>query len=121
MNDEKRYRECVAEITDVLQRYDMAGAITVVHKQGSMFKYMFPSWSCIRFEGSQLRFRAHHSEYPSQEAQRQAVELSTHIVLQIRDIAAQTFGMFDNVAKMLEEKFDIEHRPFHDFDPEREQ
>jgi hypothetical protein len=32
MGESKRYRDCMAEINAVLQRYDMAGAVTVVDK-----------------------------------------------------------------------------------------
>lgn len=122
MNDiaDKPYRECVAEIVGVLKKYDMAGAVTVVSKERAMFKYHFPTWSCIILGEDQLRFRAKRSEYPSVEEQHEAVELSTHIVLQMRDIAAQTFEVMETIHKALAEKFDIEHVSGADFDPERE-
>lgn len=119
--DDKRYRECMAELVGVLQKYDMAGALTVVSKERAMFRYVFPTWSCMQIKGSELRFRAKRADYPSAEAQRQAVELSTHIVLQMRDISLQTLAMCDQLAQTLEEKFDITHKPYADFDPEREQ
>lgn len=120
MAEDKRYRQCVAEIAGVLQKYDMAGAITVVSKERAMFRYVFPTWGCISINGSELRFRAKREDYPSSEAQHEAVELSTHIVLQMRDIAAQTFTMCEHIHKQLAEKFEIEHDAFADFDPERE-
>jgi len=119
--DDKKYRECMAEVASILKKYDMAGALTVISKERAMFRYMFPTWSCISIENDQLRFRAKRADYPSAEAQRQAVELSTHIVLQMRDIAAQTFAMCEGIEKKLKEKFNIEHTSFADFDPEREQ
>lgn len=121
MTDDKRYRECMAEIIGILQKYDMAGAITVISKDRAMFKYHFPTWSCISLNGNELRFRAKRTEYPSEKTQHEAVELSTHIVLQMRDIAAQTYVMGESIEKALREKFDIEHKPFADFDPERNQ
>jgi hypothetical protein len=121
MTNNKRYRECMAEIVSVLQKYDMAGAITVVDKERAMFRYQFPSWSCIVLGEDQLRFRAKREDYPSPEAQKQAIELSAHIVLQIRDIAANTFDLMEKIHGALAEKFEIEHKPFKDFDPERSQ
>lgn len=117
---DKRYRECMAEITAALQKYDMAGAITIVDKGRSMFKYHFPTWSCIILGEDHLRFRAKREDYPSKEAQREAVELSTHIVLQIRDIAAQTFDLMSKIEKGLAERFEIDHTPYSDFDPEHD-
>src|SRR5215475_4761810 len=106
--DDKRYRECVAEITAVLQKHDMAGAITVVSQERAMFKYVFPSWSCITLDGNQLRFRAKRADYPDRGEHQQAIELSAHIIMQIRDIAAQTFGMFELIGKQLEEQVGLE-------------
>ena len=119
--DDKRYRECVAEISAVLQKYDMAGAITVVSKERAMFKYMFPTWSCIKIEDGGIRFRAKREDFPSIEIQRETVELSAHIVMQMRDIAAQTFGMCQTIGIALKEQVGMEHQPGFDFDPEHEQ
>lgn len=118
---EKKYWECVLEIEAVLKKHDMAGAITVVSKERAGFKYHFPTWSCINLSETELRFRSKLEDYPSREAQHQATELSVHIILQMRDIAAQTFHMCETINKKLEEKMEIEHHPFADFDPERTQ
>ena len=117
---DKRYRECMAEIVAVLKKYDMAGAICIVDKERSMFRYQFPSWSCIILGDESLRFKAKREDYPSREAQKEAVTLSAHILLQFRDVAAQTFHMMSKIQASLEEHFEIEHKPFQDFDPERE-
>ena len=119
--DDRRYRECMAEIVGVLMKYDMAGAISVVSKERAMFRYDFPTWSCVTLEHDGVRFRAKREDFPSLEAQHQTVELSAHIILQMRDIAAQTFVMTEHIEKALHAHFDIEHEPYADFDPERQQ
>jgi hypothetical protein len=112
----------MAEISAVLAKYDMAGAVTIVSKERAMFKYQFPTWSCIKLEGDgRIRFRAKRSEFSSLEAQRETVELSAHIIMQMRDIAAQTFSMCQTIGDSLKEKVGMVHEPFHDFDPEYEQ
>jgi hypothetical protein len=118
---DKRYRECMAEIMGILQKYDMAGAVTIVDKERSMWKFHFPTWSCIMLGEDHIRFRAKREDYPSKDAQHEAVTLSAHIILQIRDIAAQTFGMMKHMGEKLEDTFEIEHHPYKDFDPERDQ
>ena len=117
---EKRYRECVAEIMDVLKRYDMAGAIAVVDKERCMFKYHFPTWSVISLGADHVRFKAKREDFPSREAQKEAVELSAHIVMQMRDTAANTFGLMESLGKQLEEQVGMEHTPHADFDPARD-
>jgi hypothetical protein len=119
MTEDKRYRECMAEITHVLRKFDMAGAVTVVAKDRAMFKCTFPTWSCIRVTETEVRFKAKREDYPSKEAQQETVELSVHIIMQMRDIAARTFAFCEQIHQKLGEHFEIEHKPFHDFDPER--
>lgn len=114
----KRYRECMAEIIGVLKKYDMAGAITVVDKERAMFKYHFPTWSVITLGADHIRFRAKREDFPSAEAQKEAVELSAHIIMQMRDIAANTFTLTEHIGRQLREKVGMEHTPGVDFDPE---
>lgn len=115
---DKAYRECMAEIMGVLKKYDMAGAITVVSKERCMFKYIFPEWSVLKIEPNAIRLRAKREDFTTSEDQRRAVELSAHIVMQMRDVAANTFAMMEQFGKMLAEKFGMKHTPNADFDPE---
>lgn len=117
---EKRYRECMAEIIGVLKKYDMAGAVTVVDKDRCMFKYHFPTWSVITIGADHIRFRSKREDFPSLEAQKQACELSAHIVMQMRDVATNTFGIMEHIGRQLVEKLGMVHVPNADFDPERD-
>jgi hypothetical protein len=115
MPDDKRdYSECMAEIIAVLKKYDMAGAITVVSKERAMFKYYFPTWSCILQDEDHIRFRSKRADYPSAEAHRQTAELSAHIVMQMRDIAVKTVAVMEGIGTMLVEKVGIKHTPYDD-------
>jgi hypothetical protein len=118
MND-KPYRDCMAEIIGVLKKYDMAGAITVVSQDRSMFKYHFPTWSCVTVGEDHVRVKAKREDFPSSEAQRRTVELSAHCIMQMRDIAANTFALTEHLGKQLTDKVGMEHVPNADFDPER--
>jgi hypothetical protein len=116
---EKRYREAMAEIEGVLKKYDMAGAITIVDKERAMFKYHFPTWSVITLGEDHVRFRAKREDFPSKDAQKVAVELSAHIIMQMRDIALNTYGLTERLGKILKDKLGMVHVPHADFDPER--
>jgi hypothetical protein len=119
MPEDKRYRECMAEIVGVLKKYDMAGAVTVVSKERAMFKYHFPTWSVIQLGEDHIRFRSKREDFPSKEAQHRATELSAHVLMQMRDIAAQTFELMENMGAKLAHHMKIDHVPSMDFDPER--
>lgn len=120
MSEPKRYRECMVEVLGVLKKYDMAGAITVVDKQRCMFKYHFPTWAAITLTADAIRLKAKREDFASAEDQRRVVELSAHIIMQMRDVAANTFAMMEHIGKQLTEKVGMEHTPHADFDPERD-
>jgi hypothetical protein len=112
---DKRYRECMAEIMGVLKKYDMAGAITVVDKERCMFKYHFPTWTCVEVTETYIRVRMKGTEWPNP---RETSELTAHCLMQMRDIAANTFMMVEKLRPELEEKWGMQHTPNADFDPE---
>lgn len=115
----KKYRECVAEVEAILKKYDMGGAITVISQDRAMFKYVWPTWGCMSFEGhNTIRFKAKREDYPSEEAQYHTMELSVHVIMQMKDIAANTFAMCEEMERKLREHIEIEHKPYADFDPE---
>jgi hypothetical protein len=121
-----RYRECMAEIVAALKKYDMAGAITVVSKERCMFKYHFPTWSVASIEpgpdgtGAGIRLRSKREDFATKEAQKQASELTAHCIMQMRDVAINTLGVTTEIAKVMREKWGMEHEPHADFDPELE-
>jgi len=115
---DKTYRECMAEIVAVLERYDMAGAITIVAKNRAMFRYRFPTWGVIEQEKDHLRFRSRRADFESKDAWHEATELSVHVIMQFRDVAAQTFIMMQDIGNKIAEVVGVEHTPFAEFDPE---
>jgi len=117
----KRYRDCMAEIIGVLKRYDMAGAVTVVDKERAMFRYHFPTWSVISVADDHIRFKSKREDFVSREQQHVCTELSAHIIMQMRDVAANSFMVMDTIGKELQQRIGMEHTSGVDFDPEREQ
>jgi hypothetical protein len=118
MTEDKRYRECMAEIIGVLKKYDMAGAVTVVSQERAMFQLHFPTWGVAKLHGNHLHFRSKREDFPSLEAQKHATELSLHAVLQMRDIAKQTFDTMEHIGAEVAKHIVIEHESGADFDPE---
>ena len=119
MADDKRYRECMAEIIGVLKKYDMAGAITVVDKERAMFKYHFPTWTCVELGEDHLRLRMKAAEHPSKEAVREICTNTAHAIMGMRDIALNTVKLTERIGKIMEEKWGMEHNPNTGYDPER--
>lgn len=117
--DDKQYRECMAEIIGVLKKYDMAGAITVVSKERCMFKYHFPTWTCVILGEDYVRLRSKKEDYPSKDAQHRASELTAHVIMQMGDCASNTLGLVKHLAGIMRDKWGMEHEGGKDFDPER--
>ncbi len=115
---DKRYRECMAEIIGVLKRYDMAGAITVVDKERCMFKYHFPTWTCVVLGETSVRLRMKAAEFPSSEAAHECSKLTAHVIMQMGDCARNTIGLTAHLADIMRDKWGMEHEGGKDFDPE---
>jgi len=122
-----RLKQAMAEIRALCRRYDIGGQITLVSKSHAEFGYFFPTWSVVQPEkgpeGQEgIRIRSFKEYYSSAQAQHDAMEESLHCLYQIRDIAGQTFMMFENLTAQVEEVsgLNIEHQPFHEFEPHQE-
>jgi len=110
----------MAEIIGVLKKYDMAGAVTVVDKNRSMFKYHFPTWTCVELGEDYVRLRMKAAEHPSKEVVHEICTNTAHVIMQMRDIAVNTFDLTKHLGKLMEEKWGMEHVGGVDFDPERD-
>ncbi len=115
---DKPYRDCMAEIIGVLKKYDMAGAVTVVSKERSMFKYHFPKWTCVDLGETSVRLRLKSSDFPSRDAARECAELTAHVIMQMGDCAANTMGLVKHLSEIMRDKWGMEHEGGKDFDPE---
>jgi len=115
---DKPYRDCMAEIIGVLKKYDMAGAITVVSKERSMFKYHFPTWTCVELGETFVRLRSKKEDYASREDQRRVAELTAHVIMQMGDCAGNTMGLVKHLSEIMRDKWGMEHEGGKDFDPE---
>ena len=120
-SDEKRYRECMAEMIGVLKKYDMAGALTVVSQERAMFKYHFPAWTAIELGEDHIRLRLKTSDFANKEAAHRCAELTAHAIMQIGDCAKNTINLVDHLAGMMRDKWGMEHTPNAEFDPELSQ
>lgn len=121
---DKRYRDCMAEIVAVLNKYDMGGHVVVVDKGRTMFRFEWPQWTVLKPEEGGVRIHTKREDYPSHEAQRQACELTAHCVASMRDCLADSFEITHRLFKTLDEAWGIQHErgafdPEIDFTPEK--
>lgn len=116
-NDE--LKRAMEDIKKILKKYDVAGTFTLVSKTHAEFLYHLPSWSVFQWnaEGDGMDIRSKKADFKNKEEQEKILEQSVHIVMQNRDISAQTFDMFDTVYKALEKYIKIEHKSFSGFEP----
>ena len=108
----------MAEIMGVLKRFDMGGAITVVDKERCMFKYHFPTWTCVELGETSVRLRLKASEFPSKADAHRCAELTSHCIMQMGDCAQNTIGLVNHLATIMRDKWGMDHVGGKDFDPE---
>lgn len=115
-------KTAMAQIRAILNEHDIGGAVTLVSPTHCEFYFhLSPSWSICYFNGPELRFRARRRDFTTAEEQQRCVELTVHLIHQIRDMNVQSFTQMERVIDMLKEHFDIDHKPYSGFEPHREQ
>ena len=121
MSHDDNLKKAVEDIKSILRGYDIAGSLALVSKTHSEFLYHFPAWSAVQWNkaGDRLNVENNPKHYANQEELSQRLTQSVHIVMQNRDIAAQTFHMFDTVYESLKEHMNIEHKSFSGFEPHK--
>ena len=121
MSDPK-LKEAMAEIKGILKKHDIGAQVTLVSETHAEFFYeISPSWSVAYFEhGNLLRLRAKRADFKTLEEQKRCVNSTIHMVHQIRDISAQSFSNMLDLTDMLGKQFEIDHTPYADFEPHRE-
>jgi hypothetical protein len=111
-------KDAMEEIKDLLKRYDIGGYVSLVSPTHSEFLLVIsPLWSCAHFETlpngeRQVRFRATEKQYGSKEARDKAIEVTTHLFMQIRDLGGQAFMFGDMMHDQLSNFYQIDHTPF---------
>jgi hypothetical protein len=119
MSYDPKLKEAMAEITAILAKHDIAGALTLVSETHSEYKYHFPTWSAAQFSEDGIRFKTKASEFPDKETANRALTVSLHVLLQIRDLNAQHFETMTQILEKVREHVDFNHVPYADHTPHR--
>ena len=118
-----KLKEAMAEIRSVCTKHDIAGYITLVSKIHSEFGLeVTPSWSAAYWEDKakgQLRMKVKTSEVGRDRA-KEMLQLTCHMVYQIRDLCAQGFYYMQTMTELIEKQVEVDHTPFAGFEPHEE-
>lgn len=119
-----KLKEAMAEIRSICRKHDIAAYCALVSPTHSEFGLeITPTWSAAYWENKnegKLRFRVKQAEVGKENA-RILIELTCHMVYQIRDLCAQGFQFAEGMTKLIEQQVEVDHKSFADFEPHREQ
>lgn len=109
-----KLKEAMAKISGILDEYDIGASIALCSKSHSEFLYHFPKWSLAQFnekkDGVRIKAKSSNND-------QSALEVTTHLICQIRDIAIQTYGAYEGIIKELEKHIEIDHKSYSNFSP----
>ena len=119
MNHDEKLKEAMESIKKILRDYEIAGSVVLVSKTHSEFLYEFPVWSAIQWNEDRdgLRLTSRKRDFKTEEEWRENLQQSVHIIAQNRDLAGQSFIVFNDTFERLEEQMEIMHKPFSGFEP----
>ena len=119
MSDPK-LKMAMEEIKRILVKYDIAAQITLVSPTHSEFLYhVLTSWSVVVWNEDSIRFKSKRADFKNKKEQNYKTNSTVHMLLQIRDIAGQTFMILDKIKTQLDKHMKIEHKPFQGFKPNK--
>jgi hypothetical protein len=118
-----KLKQAAKDIKDILEKADIAGHIILVSPTHSEFVFhLQPSWSAISISepdekgAVSMRVKATKEELGSREAVAKKVELTAHLICQLKDLSVMCFQVADNILKTIETKYRIDHKPFFEFE-----
>ncbi len=116
-------KKAMESIKAILKKYDIASSIVLVSHNNSEFLYELPTWSAMQWndDGKSMKIKSKKNDFKTSDQQRINLEQSVHIIAQNRDIAAQSFEMFQKVYETLEKHIEIKHKSYSGFEPHRDE
>lgn len=104
-------KEAAAEIKALMERRGIAGAFTLASPTHAEHLVHFAPWMVVKFEGEgAVRIRCKREDYPSREAQKQAMEETAHVIMRFKDISALHFKLMELLeGKIQAAGIEIEH------------
>ena len=112
-------KEAMLKIEAILDEYKIGGNIVLASRTNSEFLYHFPKWSIAQFNENKdgIDFKLKKGDQETQEEKNKDIQDSVAIIFAIRDISFQTFEIFSRLTENLRGVMDIDHNPFHGFNP----
>lgn len=113
--DESEYQrtlEAIDEIEAVLRKHDLVGYCTIVSASRAHWLYHVDAlWSCMSLnqDTNEVRVKLDPREFKSDAEAERVANATAHAIMQGRDLAAQQFVNFTNLADKIKQHWDIEH------------
>lgn len=113
-------KEAMQKIKGIIEEYDIGAHIVLTSKTHGEYLNHFPTWSIAQFnkEENGIDLKSKREDFSSVEEQKATNESSLFFLCSIRDTAARTYLVYEDVLERLSKIIDFEHTPFHDESPD---
>src|ERR1700752_106117 len=100
-----KLKAAMEEIKVILKKHDI-GAVVLLSSPDEMeyLAQLDPTWSCIRFDGEQIRIRCLLQDYPAKDVQKKTLEDSVGMLAGFCDIMNNLQEGFMGILKLVGEK-----------------
>jgi hypothetical protein len=107
-NYDPKLRAAMAEINNVMKRYDICGIVGLCSESHQEFVMKIESkWSLAYYkrDGEAVHLKLHQSKQPQ-------LDQTGGMIFGLRDLAALFFGQLDHIAKRVGQVMQVDHKPF---------
>jgi hypothetical protein len=103
-----KLKEAAKEIETILLKYDIMATMLLISPSHCEYLYhLNTSWSVLRFEDKNIRFRSKKEDFPCEEAQKFATRCTVHAITSFLQFGEMTFENMQSILTQLRQHIAI--------------
>ncbi len=103
-------KEAMVEMAAIMDKYQIGGFVYLASKTHAEFRFHAPkTWGCLLSHSQGVGIRSKREDYPSSEAQHEALEESAHFLMRLIDSLSYVLTGMDILIKRLSQDIEIVH------------
>lgn len=122
MSYDPRLREAMSKIEKICEEFDCGAYVSLTSETHGEFRFVLPKWGCLYEDvDSQQReiIRLKTVNMKNDIVMQRKAELTAHFVFGTMDMMGTTFLLLNKFKDEMQEKWKVEHKAFHEFEPKR--
>lgn len=121
MQYDPKLKKAMAEIVQVLEKYDIAASIVLSSPNFcEHFMRVDPSYSCASLDGPKLQFKGRKIHYPDEKVREEKINKTVNMFAILAEGTARHADALLDISEKIDEIFEAQHKMDSDTNPEQQ-